>query len=76
MTYIYGAYIMKPKQYYSKDGTYKEYVKFFESELDCARYYMKHMEQEDTTYRYDSIYIEPDSKKITQEHYNISYRDM
>lgn len=75
MTHVYGAYVMKPKQYYYKDGTYKAYVKFFESELDCARYCMKHIEQ-DTTYNYDSIYIEPDSKKITQEHYNITYRDM
>lgn len=52
MIHVYGAYVMKPKQYYYEDGTYKAYVKFFESELDCARYCMKHIEQ-DTTYNYD-----------------------
>lgn len=60
---IYAAYDMKPKQYYMQDGTYKEYVKFFENELDCAKYCVKH------EYKYDSIYIEPDNKKVEQEHY-------
>lgn len=56
--YVYGAYKMTPKYYYYyKDGTYKEYVKFFKTELDCARYCVEH------DYKYDNIYLEPDSQK-------------
>lgn len=66
---IYGAYVEVPKQYYMKDDTYKEYKKFFEKELDCARYCVKH------SCEYDSIYVEPDSVKLQEEHYrsNASY---
>ena len=69
---IYGAYGEVPKKYYIKDGTYKEYKKFFENELDCARFCVKNQ------YKYDSIYVEPDSKKLTEEHYkmNSSYLSM
>lgn len=55
--YVYGAYQMIPKHYYFKDGVYKEYVAFFESELDCARYCVERR------FEYDNIYIEPDSQK-------------
>lgn len=61
---IYGAYSEEPKQYYLKDGTYKEYKKFFENELDCARYCIK------SQYKYDTIYVEPDSEKLTKGHYD------
>lgn len=57
---IYGAYAEVPKSYYMQDGTYREYKKFFQTELDCARYCIKH------DMKYDSIFIEPDSK----EHYD------
>ena len=60
---VYGAYDEVPKQYYMKDSTYKEYKKFFKNELDCARYCVKNQ------YRYDTIYVEPDSKELTREHY-------
>lgn len=63
---IYGAYSEVPKQYYIQDGTYKEYKKFFENELDCARFCVKNQ------YKYDSIYVEPDSKKLTEEHYKMN----
>ena len=59
---IYGAYDLVPKQYYMQDGYYKVYKKFFESELDCARYCVKQ------SLKYDSIYVETDSKKIMEEH--------
>ena len=61
---IYAAYDMAPKQYYSQDGTYKEYVKFFESELDCLRWCNKQNER----YNYEIIWVEPDSEKILKEH--------
>ena len=60
---VYGAYDEVPKQYYTKDGTYKEYKKFFKNELDCARYCVKNQ------YKYDTIYVEPDSKELIREHY-------
>lgn len=56
---IYAAYREVPKQYYIKDGVYKEYTKFFESELDCARYCVEHH------FEYDNIYIEPDCQKYS-----------
>lgn len=61
---IYGAYDKVPRKYYIQDGTYKEYKKFFEKELDCARYCVKN------GLKYDSIYVEPDSEKLTREHYD------
>lgn len=61
---IYAAYDMAPKQYYSQDGTYKEYVNFFESELDCLRWCNKQNER----YNYEIIWVEPDSEKILKEH--------
>lgn len=64
MITVYGAYDEVPKQYYMKDGIYKKYKKFFENELDCARYCIKNQ------YKYDTIYVEPDSEKLTKEHYN------
>ena len=63
---IYGAYDEVPRKYYIQDGTYKEYKKFFENELDCARFCVKNQ------YKYDSIYVEPDSKKLTEEHYKMN----
>ena len=54
---IYGAYDEVPKQYYMKDGTYKEYKKFFENELDCARYCLKN------GFKYDTLLVTPDSEK-------------
>lgn len=63
---IYGAYDEVSRKYYVQDGTYKEYKKFFENELDCARFCVKNQ------YKYDSIYVEPDSKKLTEEHYKMN----
>lgn len=63
---IYAVYDNVPNQYYVQDGTHKEYVKFFESELDCAKYCVKH------EYKYKSIWIEPDNEKVKQEHYSRS----
>lgn len=50
---IYGAYKEVPKQYYLKDGTYKEYVEYFESELDCIAFCVAH------GYMYDCIHVQP-----------------
>ena len=61
---IYGAYKTIPKDYYIQDGTYREYQKFFQTELDCARYCVKH------NMKYDSIFIEPDSKEVMRDHYD------
>lgn len=61
---IYGAYKTIPKDYYIQDGTYKEYRKFFQTELDCAKYCVKH------NMKYDSIFIEPDSKEVMRDHYD------
>ena len=61
---IYGAYDEVPRKYYVQDGTYKEYKKFFQTELDCARYCVKH------NMKYDSIFIEPDSKELMKDHYD------
>lgn len=61
---IYGAYDEVPRKYYVQDGIYKEYKKFFENELDCARYCVKH------NMKYDSIFIEPDSKEVMRDHYD------
>lgn len=63
---FYGAYKLVPKKYYIYDGTYKEYVKFFETELDCARYCIEH------DYKYDTLYLTPDSAKINKEHFENS----
>ena len=57
MKVIYGAYKEVPKIYYFRDGTYKEYVKFFESELDCARYCLKN------DLKYNTLLVTPDSEK-------------
>lgn len=51
--YIYGAYKEVPKQYYLKDGVYKEYIAYFESELDCIAFCVMH------NYMYDCIYVQP-----------------
>lgn len=61
---IYGAYKTIPKDYYIQDGAYREYRKFFQTELDCARYCVKH------NMKYDSIFIEPDSKEVMRDHYD------
>lgn len=65
---IYGAYHEVPKIYYLKDGTYKEYVKFFENELDCARYCLKN------DFKYDTLLVTPDSEEekrvLCQSNYN------
>lgn len=61
---IYAACRMVPNQYYVQDGTHKEYVKFFESELDCLRW----CNQQEEKYSVESIWIEPDSGKILKEH--------
>lgn len=60
---IYAAYDMVPKQYYVQDGTYKEYVKFFESELDCLRWCNK----QEKRYSCETIWVEPDSEKVLKE---------
>lgn len=61
---IYGAYKEVPKNYYIQDGTFREYRKFFQTELDCVRYCIKH------DMKYDSIFIEPDSKELMRDHYD------
>lgn len=63
---IYAAYKMVPNQYYVQDGTHKKYVKLFESELDCAKYCVEYK------YKYESVWVEPDSEKVKQEHYSRS----
>lgn len=60
---IYAAYDMAPKQYYAQDGTYKEYVKFFESELDCLRWCNKQKKR----YSCETVWVEPDSEKVLKE---------
>lgn len=52
-TYVYGAYKEVPKQYYLKDGVYKKYVAFFESEFDCIKFCLEQQ------YKYDTIYVHP-----------------
>lgn len=56
MKVVYGAYKEVPKIYYLRDGTYKEYIKFFESELDCARYCVKN------DFKYDTLLVTPDGE--------------
>ena len=69
---IYAAYREVPKQYYIKDGVYKEYTKFFESELDCARYCVEN------TFKYDIIDVEPDSTEssASQTYPPFAYREL
>lgn len=62
---VYGMYREVPKQYYMKDGTYKEFIKFFQDELDCAREAVK------MGVKYESIYIEPSSKQLRKERLGI-----
>lgn len=54
-----------PKQYYMKDGTYKEFIKFFQDKLDCAREAVK------MGMKYESIYIEPSSEQLRKERLGI-----
>lgn len=61
---IYGAYVMQPRSYNRGSTYYREYKKFFQTELDCARYCIKH------DMKYDSIFIEPDSKELMRDHYD------
>lgn len=61
---IYAAYDNVPNQYYVQDGTHKEYVKFFESELDCLRWCNK----QKARYSCECIWVEPDSEKVLKEH--------
>ena len=61
---IYAAYAEVPNQYYVQDGTHKEYVKFFESELDCLRWCNRQEER----YNVEAIWVEPDNEKYLAEH--------
>jgi len=61
---IYAAYHMIPNEYYLQDGSHKEYIKFFESELDCLRW----CNAQEEKYNVESIWVEPDSEKYLAEH--------